>query len=131
MCKDFVHQSLNETLTATGVADIVDYNFYPWGNAYYNTSECGTSSYDKAKGMTCWEADCGGDSPSADCYKGDILCQHGSEECLLNKIEACAVYLFPDNVMGVAEFTYCLETEFMPTYRKCAESTGLDYPKIT
>lgn len=132
MCKDFVTGSLNSTLTAEGVADIIDYNFYPWGNAYYNTTECGTAEYDKQVGMTCWLKDCGGASPSSDCFEGIVLCQHGDQECDLNLAEACAVYLYKEiDMMAVAEFTYCLESaRFKPSIPKCAARTGLDSSKL-
>lgn len=78
--------ALNKTLSAEGVLDAIDFTFYPWGNAYYNTSKCGTSGYDKQVGMTCWVKECGGDNPPQDCFKGDVLCQHGDGECNADSI---------------------------------------------
>ncbi|KAM7527638.1 hypothetical protein LguiB_031048 [Lonicera macranthoides] len=38
-----------------------------------------------------------------------IICQHGAYECLLNTIEACAIYVWPD-VSEHFPFIYCLES---------------------
>jgi len=130
MCKSFVTQTLNKTLTAPGIMDIIDYSYYPWGNAYYNTSECGTPSYDKSVGMFCWLKRCGGASRDADCFTGKVLCQHGEVECRVNKIEACALHLNVDDVKSTTEFVYCMEAKEGIEYKACADSAGLDADEI-
>ncbi|KAI3949623.1 hypothetical protein MKW98_020945 [Papaver atlanticum] len=37
-----------------------------------------------------------------------IICQHGSEECFLNQVEACAIHAWPDMEMH-SYFIYCVE----------------------
>ena len=70
---------LQKVLAAQGVLAAIDYHFFPWGNAYYNTSSCGGPSFDKEK-MFCWVKQCGGTAPPAGCFSGVKLCQHGEPE---------------------------------------------------
>jgi len=130
MCKSFVTDTLHTTLEAEGILDIIDYNFYPWGNAYFNTTKCGTSSYDKQVGMTCWEQQCGGESPDADCFQGTVLCQHGDDECKWNRYEACAVHLNKENTMTFVNFTYCIESARFPNVKHCANYANIDAEKL-
>ncbi len=109
----------------------MDYKFFPWGNAYYNTTACGTSGFDKNV-MFCWVKECGGASPPADCFTGVKLCQHGTNECEADTLEACAIDTYPDPA-DYAPFVTCFEGEnraqlwAAPT---CARHVGLDYAKI-
>jgi len=131
MCQQFVTTDLNKTLSAEGVWDILDYDYYPWGNAYYNTSKCGTPSYDKPNGMYCWVRECGVENPPEDCFKGSIMCQHGQNECDDNRLEACARYLFK-KTMGfeVALFSYCIENYRFGSAALCGTFSGLDGSQI-
>lgn len=54
---------MKETFAAEGVPAIMNFTFFPWGNAYYNTSQCGTNYFDKQRGMYCWLKECGGQNP--------------------------------------------------------------------
>ena len=127
--------SVNKTLIADGVADILDFHFIPWGNAYYNTSECGTSSFDKTNGMYCWIKRCGKGTaltPDADCFVGKKMCQHGEAECEADTLEACAVELYPD-FKQYMPFVYCFEGKGHSASTRaegCAQETGLDYAQL-
>jgi len=121
---------LNETLTAEGVFDIVDYKFFPWGNAFFNTSECPYKQYSH-DGIHCWLDSCGSAAkqPDADCYNGTALCQHGPDECEMNLIEACAMALHKQDVMASSEFVYCLESG-KGTLSSCADYVNFDADEI-
>ncbi len=106
-CQQFLGGGVNKTLEAAGVLDIIDYHYYPFGNAYYNVSSCGTAGYNKTYSMFCWLNRCGVASPPSDCFTGTVLCQHGSGECTGNIIESCANSLF--STIVAAQFNYCFE----------------------
>jgi len=129
-CRSFVTGPLNQTLTADGVFDILDYRFYPWGNAFYNTSSCPYKSYSH-DGIHCWLNHCGGKTPESDCFDGVPNCQHGSQECLENLVEACAKYEYPDDVYKVSVFAWCVEKSTSMDISKCAGLAGLDADKIS
>ena len=68
---------LNETLSAEGLLDAIDFAFLPWGNAYYPQPDCpGSSVYNRTDGVPCWQAKCGtaGDQPPA-CFSGAPACR--------------------------------------------------------
>ncbi|CAA7406246.1 unnamed protein product [Spirodela intermedia] len=60
---------------------------------------------------------------------GTITCQHGTNECLLNTIEACAISKWPD-VKKHFRFIYCVEKLVVAhTYTEwetCFQKTGLE-----
>lgn len=116
--------ALNATITAPGLASIMNFTFIPWGNAYYDTAECPTRSFDKQRGMYCWIKACGAVNPPADCYTGKKLCQHGTAECEADTVEACAIDAHPDFV-DYMPFVDCLENPFSATKgQACAEKLG-------
>lgn len=112
------------TLSAPGVADILDFTMVPWGNAYFNTDKCGTSVYEKQpKGMYCWISECGGDKPPSDCFTGDIMCQHGDDECAADRLEGCVINYFPDPGQYY-KFMSCYE-DGSSNYATCAKQAGI------
>lgn len=133
--------TVNKTFTAPGVADIMDFNFVPWGNAYY-AAVTGNKTYDRGPGMTSWLEQCGmGKAPGsvpADCWTGPVLCQHGPNECMGNLIEGCVKKLNPNNYWP---FVACYEapedpSRTDPTYpskmlKSCAPQTGIDAAAVT
>jgi len=104
---------------------------YPWGNAYYNTSACGGSAYSKETSF-CWVRECNVAAPPADCFAGNVLCQHGPDECTADLIEACAISHYPDPKQFGA-FVMCFEGKKQSSLDMaefCATSVGLDYGPI-
>mmetsp|Transcript_10868 Transcript_10868/g.15062 ORF Transcript_10868/g.15062 Transcript_10868/m.15062 type:complete len:187 (+) Transcript_10868:214-774(+) len=92
----------------------MEFEFFPWGNAYFNTSLCGQQAYDKDKSMYCWIKECGGASAPSECFNktaSPILCQHGSNECLANRIEGCVGGL-ASSVHDSVNYTICFEGSF-------------------
>ena len=53
-----------------------------------------------------------------------IICQHGQQECDLNRILSCAIHLNPDQNVWFP-FAKCLETP-----EPCAVKAGINYEKI-
>ena len=101
-------------LTAKGIWDVVNYNFVPWGNAYYNSSllsACpgwsGAAKYERGT-FPCWAALCNTTNAPTECFTGEKLCQHTDSECAGDTIEACAKYAYPSPTL-YAPFIYCLE----------------------
>lgn len=102
----------------------------PFGNAYYNTSECGRASYDRDQ-VICYHKLCSGSNPASDCFTGPLLCQHGTDECFANTLEGCAFRTvdFPTWV----PFVDCYEKDGDLSARnakKCAAASNLDYNKM-
>jgi len=141
-----VTTNVTRLLAAPGVAGIVDVQFTPFGNAYFNTSECGTkfSLYYDSFQQACWNKQCGGPNPSEDCFGGSdypgptaLFCQHGQNECAANLIAACVTALYP-NVSRFAPFLECFEGNlsahiFDPvntSVRPCAAAARLDAASI-
>lgn len=115
---------MNQTLAAEGVADILDFTMYPWGNAYFNTKKCHTDYYDKPSGMYCWIKECNVDSPPDDCFTADVMCQHGTAECAADRLEGCVIKHFPEPAQ-YSVFMSCYEDESGPTFAQCAGEAGI------
>lgn len=134
-CQDLILGDLNATLTAEGVADILDLSTFVFGNAYYVQEECPNyPSYDRGDGLTCWDEKCGVVSPPAECFSpsSNLVCQHGSNECAGNALELCAMNIAPDFV-AYMPFIYCIEANYPASTsvtKSCAASTGLDYAAL-
>ncbi|CAM0152300.1 unnamed protein product [Urochloa decumbens] len=65
---------------------------------------------------------------------GDISCQHGPYECLLNTVEACAIDAWPDLDVHF-RFIYCVEDLVVKRQYKswdsCFQKLGLDPKPVT
>jgi len=121
-------------VTAEGVLDAIEFQFFPWGNAYFNTTSCGTSSFDK-DAMFCWVKECNVANPPADCFNSTlspILCQHGDQECQEDTIEGCA-FAVADTQIDALNFLFCFEGDNqsdLSSVKKCATSSKVDYQKL-
>jgi len=138
ICQGFDVGALNDTYHAAGVPDIIDLDYVVFGNAYYATQKgCQNDEYDKTNGMKCWIGKCGGcgDNCDASCFSGDILCQHGSDECTGNVIENCANHIAPSK--NLVPFVVCMSQNVgdhcstcvkdAPT---CAKEAGIDWTEL-
>lgn len=136
MCRSFVAKSLNHTLAL--VPTLVNFDFVPWGNAYYVTSECGgPGSYD-LDARQCFNSKCGlgAASPPEDCYSGEIVCQHGQRECDFNTWLTCAREVHKKAELYMP-FVTCVEAQYDRVWRSvqnvvtaCASSAGLDIDQM-
>ena len=107
---------MNTALQADGIDQIIDFSFYPFGNAfyanaedtpntcnspyvwegfdvYYNTTSPNVNKWDSsANGRACWEANCGVGSTSGwsddECTAGTAIYQHGVGEGLVDAVES-------------------------------------------
>lgn len=82
--------------------------------------------------MFCWVSACSGTSPPADCFAGPKLCQHGTEECNADTLEACVMDVYPEP-SAYTKFITCFEGEHessLAAAPKCAAASGLDYAPI-
>jgi len=84
---------LNATVSALGLREdsIMNLEIVPWGNSYYNNSECGVHSYNKSYSMFCWVEMCDVDDPPQQCWEGHIMCQHNDNECFMMMYQECAL----------------------------------------
>lgn len=116
-CRKFVAESLNMTLEAEGVAAIIDFEFFPWGNAYFVTKTCGGAGAYDPTARKCYNNACGRDASSrpADCFEGPPRCQHGAAECLGNRYLACAEKVAHKESSVYMPFVTCLEANYDAT----------------
>lgn len=113
-------------MKAEGVKQIMDLDFYPFGNAYYGTEKCGEGPYDSTE-RHCWADRCVVEDPPDDCFAGHVVPQHGAKEGRINTIEACAV---TKSLHGSSEywpFIECMEKAYdEDATMRCAHRSHLD-----
>jgi len=136
-----VSTALKNTVTADGVADIMDFHLIPFGNAYFVTTECkGAGGYD-SKARQCFSKQCGagaGEARPSDCFTGPIVCQHGTEECNVNRLFTCAVKTSSQNSAKYIPFVECMEAKYerisgkeLDAAKICATTAGLPFDAIS
>lgn len=110
---------MNATLAVPGIDAILDFDFFPWGNAYWNgvTHPTNKSYYHCwVWGDVCGAAKhTGGANPNypdklpSACYPpagGALINQHGPNEGQANLIEGCTKKLYPSSYW---DFVVCYE----------------------
>ena len=131
-CGDFVGKELYPALTTAGISDIVEFTFFPFGNAYYQIKSCPGGAYDHNTRM-CWNAACNQTSAPDDCFSGTLICQHDEPECYANRVEACAIQHYP-NVTQYLGFINCYESQNEPsnsTLQQCANQMNMKSSELT
>ena len=125
---------MQETLTAEGIWNIIDYQMFPWGNAYYNSTlldGCPNSpggGYNRDR-YTCWSDRCNSTTAAPElCWNGTKLCQHGPGECEGDSLEVCAMSAYPSPTI-YTQFVYCFEQSCLydgddPTASTCNMTTA-------
>ena len=98
------------------MSTILAFNFVPWGNAYVNTTECGLpaapgwekTGYNGAA-KECWMKQCAADQAKCAATASEpLICQHGPNECLVDRYEGCAMSLRP-GYLEYMPFVQCFE----------------------
>jgi len=95
----------------------MDLEVVPFGNAFYTTQACPYNTYSH-DGIMCWINSCDKSTAPADCFEGETQCQHGPNECVANRIEACAIGMYGEET-GV-KFVQCLEKAYTSAWRSAA-----------
>ncbi|CAE7308578.1 IFI30 [Symbiodinium pilosum] len=131
-CRQAIAGPVNKTLSMPSVAAIMDFQFFPFGNAYFVTTECkGAGDYDMAA-RKCFNKNCGAGAsqPPKDCFTGALVCQHGSQECAANRFLACAKTVAGENLLPFMSFTHCVEASYdtfsKDTVSACADASQID-----
>jgi Gamma interferon inducible lysosomal thiol reductase (GILT) len=86
-CRKFVTETWNEIWNDADLKAHIDYEFVPWGNAYFATVECGKGPYDP-KERACFYDHCitnsghtfDSSTPDDDCFSGEPVYQHSQKE---------------------------------------------------
>lgn len=111
-CRHWVEDVWPEIWDDEELKSYVDYDFVPWGNAYFGTQKCGFGPYDP-KQRACFYENCiGAYFPDEnECFGGQPVYQHSLKEGEVDIYETC---ILQDNGLEEAiEFTYCVEGSIM------------------
>jgi len=151
--RKFILGALNRTLTSEGIASMLRFDYLPFGNAFFTTKDCPSTTYNSAS-RHCFNNHCGparaaaGSPLSEECFRGALVCQHGQVECEANRWMACArsgALVAGDersraSYSGYMPFVYCMTKwyDYAAIGRKtldtiaesCAANTGMDYGSL-
>jgi hypothetical protein len=140
-CRKFVTEAWPPVWNDPELRALIQYDFIPWGNAYYPTSECGSGPYD-ANERHCWYAKCiapqgaaaatavaavtavsngnanhgKNSSPYKDdeddtCFTGTPIYQHSLKEGQMDIYESCVKLVL--GLERAVAFTLCAEGPHM------------------
>lgn len=132
---------LNQTLLSPGMAELIDFEYSPWGNAYFATAACGGAGTYNVNARRCFDEKCGLGVAArpADCFTGPLICQNGALECVMNRYMACAKHVYGTGAfLSYMPYIQCLDNQFGETTdatsgtiaSQCAVATGLDFNAI-
>jgi hypothetical protein len=144
LCQKVMKEVIKPALSSYNPA-AATIELFPFGNAYYVTSKCaGAGTYQLAS-RKCWGSSCGAGvaAPMADCFTGDIVCQHGQPECTLNRYVACAKQVSNSDFSKYGNFAVCIDGEWQQGQdydfpagtcallaEDCAKKAGMDFNAI-
>jgi len=139
-CYAFMTGALKKLLADPEFASKIDFEYFPYGNAYFVTKKCkGDGDYDIMP-RKCWDANCGRgatDRPG-DCFgPGELVCQNGPAECDADRYVACAKRAAGMEHAKYLPYAECVDGAFEGNPHgdgldveglasKCAASSGLD-----
>lgn len=111
-CRKFVEEAWNEIWSDKELRSYLDYDFVPWGNAYFATTMCGQGPYDSNERACFYDHCITATSPDEDaCFGGEPIYQHSLKEGEVDIYETCIL-----QDVGLEEavaFTYCAEGSVM------------------
>jgi Gamma interferon inducible lysosomal thiol reductase (GILT) len=135
-CRKFVEEVWSEIWSDKELRSFMDYDFVPWGNAYFSTPMCGSGPYDPDERACFYEHCITAEAPDEDaCFGGEPIYQHSTKEGQVDIYETC---ILKDDGLGPAvDFTYCAEGSIMDDthmsaedlLKKCAPD-GVDPSKV-
>lgn len=143
-CFAFMSGPLKQALADPELGRQLQFEYFPWGNAYYVTSKCqGGGKYDILP-RKCYDANCGSEAKTRlpDCFgPGEIVCQNGPVECEADKYVACAKQVSAMDHSKYLPYAECIDGNFegnphgngldVPALSQgCATSSGLDAQAI-
>ena len=106
-CRKFVTEVWQPIWSDLELRKFIDYDFIPWGNAYFATEKCGSGPY-SAQERGCWYQNCIESSNDSDeCFAGEVVYQHGLKEGQTDIYESCVKDLF--GLEDAVAFTHCVE----------------------
>lgn len=122
---------LKSAFLTDDIADLMNFDMFPFGQAMWNTPQCGemdTTSYMwgvfwegyDANARLCFDTMCGANSSEffgqrpAECFDEAMgpYCQHGGAECAVNSIQACAKKQSNNSYMEFGPFAVCFEENY-------------------
>jgi hypothetical protein len=110
-CRRFVTDVWQSIWTDPEFRAVIDYDFVPWGNAYFPTKECGEGPRYDSTERRCWATKCittAAADDDIDCFSGGpAIYQHSTKEGQVDIYESCVKELL--GLDAAVDFTYCCE----------------------